>query len=363
MAGGRLVTSTAQRRCRFPIDQGPAPPGSRDGAVAGRVVVATVVQALLELLLSLTQRTSELRQLGSAEQQEDHEEDDDQFGRAQVHPAERSGGRREWQPLGVLECVINISEGRDADVLAAIADTAGDDLLDLHTDAHHHRSVLTLVGEAAARRVATEVVARIDLRGHDGVHPRIGVVDVVPFVALAGATMADAIDARDRFCEWAAAELALPCFRYGPERSLPDIRRQAFADLVPDCGPPSPHPTAGACAVGARELLVAYNLWLADADADVARRTAAAVRGDGIRALGLQVGDRMQVSMNLIEPMRVGPAEAWDRVAALAGVQGAELVGLVPQAVLAAAPRSRWEELDLAPDRTIESRLAARRDG
>jgi glutamate formiminotransferase len=260
----------------------------------------------------------------------------------------------------VLECVVNISEGRDDAVVKAVAAAAGDDLLDLHSDPHHHRSVLTLVGTEAPRRVAAEAVARIDLTRHEGVHPRIGAVDVVPFVALDGSAPADAVSARDDFCRWAGEALGLPCFRYGDERSLPDVRRQAFAAMAPDCGPDQPHPTAGGCAVGARPVLVAYNLWLARADLATARRVAAAVRGDGIRALGLQVGRRVQVSMNLVDPRRVGPATAWDRVAAHAEVAGAELVGLVPAAVLEAAPRARWRELELSADRTIEARVEAR---
>lgn len=253
----------------------------------------------------------------------------------------------------MLECVVNVSEGRDEAVLDALRGAAGPDLLDVHTDGFHHRSVFTLVGEDAPRRLAAAAVDRLDLRGHDGVHPRIGVVDVVPFVPLEGSDLADARRARDDFAAWMAAELGVPCLRYGPERTLPEVRRDA-ADRVG-------HPTAGLCAVGARDLLVAYNLWLPEPDLALARRVAAAVRGDGIRALGLPVGERVQVSMNLVEPLRVGPAEAWDRVAAHAAVAGAELVGLVPEAVLRAAPESRWVALDLAADRTIEARLAARR--
>jgi len=260
----------------------------------------------------------------------------------------------------VLECVVNISEGRDVVVLDALAAAAGADLLDVHTDPWHHRSVLTLVGEDAPRRVAAEAVARIDLGAHTGVHPRIGAVDVVPFVPLAGTAMADAVAARDRFAAWAAEVLGLPCFLYGPERALPEVRRDAFASLAPDVGPADPHPTAGGCAVGARGLLVAYNLWLAEPDLTAAGRAARAVRGDGIRSLALAVGDRVQVSMNLVDPLRVGPAEAWDRVSAHVGVAGAELVGLVPDAVLRATPTARWAALDLAEDRTIEARLAAR---
>jgi glutamate formiminotransferase len=268
----------------------------------------------------------------------------------------------------VLECVVNVSEGRDASVLADLAGAAGPDLLDVHTDPHHHRSVFTLVGEAAPRRLAATAVALVDLRRHHGVHPRLGSVDVVPFVPLAGSTMADADRAGDDFCRWAGEELALPCFRYGRHRTLPELRRRAWVDLAPDCGPAAPHPTAGACCVGARDVLVAYNLWLTGTDLEGARAIAAAARGDGIRALGLQVGPRIQVSMNLVEPQRVGPGVAWNRVADLAGdagaaVAGAELVGLVPDAVLAAEPEARWRELDLGPDRTIEARIRARGAG
>lgn len=249
----------------------------------------------------------------------------------------------------MLECVVNVSEGRDAAVLDALRSAAGADLLDVHTDAWHHRSVFTLVGESAPRRLAEAAVAAIDLRAHEGVHPRIGAVDVVPFVPLAGSTMADALAARDRFAGWMAEALAVPCLVYGPERTLPELRREAVGR--------DGHPSAGLCAVGARDLLVAYNLWLADADLRLARAVAAAVRGAGIRALGLPVGDRVQVSMNLVDPLVVGPADAWDRVAEHAEVAGAELVGLVPVAVLEAIPAARWAALDLGPDRTIEARL------
>lgn len=260
----------------------------------------------------------------------------------------------------MLECVVNISEGRDPAVIAAIADAAGSDLLDVHTDAHHHRSVLTLVGEDAPRRVTAEAVARLDLRRHQGVHPRIGVVDVVPFVPLGDATLADAVAARDAYCRWAAATLDLPCFAYGTERSLPDVRREAFDPLAPTAGPDRPHRSAGAVAVGARPLLVAYNVWLAEPDLAAARRIAAELRGPHLRTLGLPVGDRVQVSMNLIAPTVLGPDRATDLVAERAAVAGSELVGLVPDAVLQAVAPARWAALDLAADRTIEARLALR---
>ncbi|MCU1499249.1 MAG: Formiminotransferase domain protein [Acidimicrobiales bacterium] len=260
----------------------------------------------------------------------------------------------------MLECVVNISEGRDNAVIAAIAAAAGDDLLDVHSDPHHHRSVLTLVGERAARAVACEAVARIDLRRHAGVHPRLGAVDVVPFVPLDGSDLAEATEARQAFGAWAAEELALPCFAYGPERSLPEVRRRAFVDLAPDHGPDHPHPSAGAVAVGARPALVAYNVWLTDANLATAKAVAAAVRRRGVRTLGLAVGDRVQVSMNLVDPEAVGPAAAADAVAAHVAIDGCELVGLLPRAVLEAVPEARWAELDVGPERTIEARLAAR---
>ena len=261
----------------------------------------------------------------------------------------------------MLECVVNVSEGRDTVVLAALADAAGDDLLDQHVDPHHHRTVLTTVGVDAVRRIARVAVERIDLTHHDGVHPRLGAIDVVPFVALEGSTELDAELARDDFAEWVGEELALPAFAYGGDGpTLPEVRRRAFKDLAPVAGPSRPHPTAGAVAVGARPPLVAYNLWLAEPDVAVARRVAAEVRDDAVRALGLVVGDRVQVSLNLVDPGRVGPADAYDRVAAKVPLAGAELVGLLPQSVLHAVARDRWSALDLAEDRTIEARLAAR---
>jgi len=261
----------------------------------------------------------------------------------------------------VLACVVNVSEGRSRVVLDALAGAVGNALLDLHVDPHHHRAVLTLVGEDAPRAVAAEAVDRIDLRRHTGAHPRLGAVDVAPFVPLAGSTMDEALAARDRFAAWLAGELRVPAFRYGPDGpSLPEVRR-AVRRRRPDAGGPLPHPTAGATAVGARGVLVAYNLVLADPDLRRARAAAAAVRGPAVRALGLQVGAEVQVSLNLVAPSEVGPAEAFDAVAALVAVGRAELVGLLPGSVLHAVDPDRWEALDLAADRTIESRVAATR--
>jgi glutamate formiminotransferase len=269
----------------------------------------------------------------------------------------------------MLECVVNISEGRDAVRLEGFARRAGPALLDLHADASHNRSVFTLAGPEvfdAARDLAIAAVGGLEISSHEGVHPRLGVVDVVPFAPLGDGALqengdlGEAIAARDRFCRWASDELAVPCFSYGPERSLPEIRRRAFRDLPPDFGPAAPHPSAGACCVGARLALVAYNLWLAGGDLALARRIAAALRSHEVRAAAFAVGPGIQVSCNLVAPWSVGPADVYDRVAAHAGIERAELVGLIPEKVLRAVPSRRWTSLDLAEDSTIEARLADR---
>jgi glutamate formiminotransferase / 5-formyltetrahydrofolate cyclo-ligase len=282
------------------------------------------------------------------------------------------------------ECVINISEGCDGEALSAISDAGADLLLDLHSDADHNRSVLTLGGpleavEDAARQVVAMAVARVDLRSHVGVHPRMGVADVVPFVPLTGAgpdddRWAQVVEARNRFAHWAGQDLLVPCFLYGPERTLPELRRQAFNPLLPDTGPLRPHPTAGASAVGARPVMVAYNVWLSDSPrADgrgmddpvlsVARSIAAELRGPAVRSLGLEVNGGAQVSFNLIDPAAVSVAAVYDAVAERAQARGGavlrgELVGLAPRAMLSAIPTHRWPELDLSEDTTIEGRMA-----
>jgi glutamate formiminotransferase len=260
----------------------------------------------------------------------------------------------------MLECVINLSEGRRPEVVELIARNAGAELLDVHMDGDHHRSVVTVVGEMAARAVATAAVLALDLRAHDGAHPRFGVVDVAPFVPLGSASIDDAVAARDALARTMAEQLGVPCFLYGPDRGLPEVRRRAFVDLEPDFGPREPHPTAGATAVGARPILVAYNVWLAEPDLSKARAIAAELRSPSVRALGLAVGQQVQVSMNLIAPLTVGPAEVYDEVAARAPIDRGELVGLIPRALLTRTPTARWRDLDLGEDRTIEARLATR---
>ena len=262
----------------------------------------------------------------------------------------------------MLECVINISEGRNIDVLRQLAAVCADDLLDVHFDVEHNRSVFTLTGIHAPQRLTKLAVQLLQLDTHHGVHPRIGVVDVVPFVPLDGSTMGDAIAARDAFAQWASSELSVPCFVYGIERSLPDLRRDAWANLQPQYGPPVPHPTAGAICVGARKLLVAFNVWLKTNTSEKdARSIAQSVRSDSIRTLALRVGNHWQISMNLIDPDRIGPDIATDRVINIAHqhnvvIDHCELVGLIAHSALKKISEERWNELDLSSEQTIESR-------
>lgn len=261
----------------------------------------------------------------------------------------------------MLECVINISEGQDRATLEALRHSCADALLDVHTDAFHHRSVFTLAGtsvESAARALATEAVRRIDIREHSGVHPRIGVVDVVPFVPLEGSNMADAARAQSAFAEWISSELHIPAFLYGADRSLPELRKGAFTEFPPEFGPTSPHPTAGAVAVGHRPILIAYNLWLGINDIRLSREIARIVRRPGLRTLGLDVGGAAQVSCNIVDTELAGPELAYDLVQAHAPIDRAELVGLLPLDVLLRQTRSRWEQLDIGDDKTIEARLS-----
>ena len=260
----------------------------------------------------------------------------------------------------MLECVINISEGGNPSQLSELSAELGSDLLDLHSDRDHNRSVFTLAGEDPARILARSATAMFDIQEHHGVHPRVGIVDVVPFVALDGSTFEDAIAARDRFAQFAANELGIPCFLYGPERTLPFIRKHAFIDLLPDLGPTKPHPRSGSICVGARPILIAYNVWLKDQTVETAKQIAKTIRTNERRTLGLQVGAHAQVSMNLIDYDVTGPMEAYEAVASLAPVDHAELVGLVPARALARIPRDRWAQLDLSGEKTIEWRLAER---
>lgn len=279
----------------------------------------------------------------------------------------------------MLECVPNVSEGRDPAVLDALAAACGPALLDRHVDRDHHRSVFTLAGDettAAVRALAVAVSQRVDLTGHAGAHPRLGALDVVPFVALTGSTRVNAVDAARAFAAWAADALALPAFLYDAadptRRTLPDVRREAFRTRAPDAGPSRPHPTLGAVAVGARDPLVALNCELARDDLTLARSIATRVRErdgglPGVRALGLHLDSvgRAQVSMNLVALERTSLQVAWRTVDALARdagtfVERVELVGLVPAAELARCDDDFLVWSGLGPDDTIEGRLAGR---
>jgi len=270
----------------------------------------------------------------------------------------------------VLECVLNLSEGRNLKLLDSLRAAAGPSLRDLHADEFHNRSVFTLINDsvpliADVRTLITASFEVLDLRHHKGVHPRFGVVDVVPFVALAPDSPTRALELRDETARWISATFDVPTFLYGEvdgvTRTLPEIRKHAFANLAPDYGPSTPSPALGAAAVGARPILVAWNIWLAGVSRDETRALAKEVRRSEVRSLAFRAGDYTQVSCNLIEPLVVGPSFVYDEVAARLPTGGeivrCELVGLLPRSVLEAQDRQRWGQLGLGEDSTIESRL------
>jgi glutamate formiminotransferase len=224
-------------------------------------------------------------------------------------------------PFPQIQCVPNFSEGCDPEIIAAIVaavqETPGVRLADWSADVDHNRLVVTFVGppeavQAAALAAATVAIVRIDLRRHEGIHPRLGAIDVLPFVPLSGLTLQDCAALAQEVGHTLAVCHSLPVFLYeaaSPDvRSLPFVRKEAFQSLMPDYGPSAPHPTAGAVVVGARGPLIAYNVVLATADLTVAKRIARELRTlphlPGIRALGLCLQSRglTQVSMNLTRP-------------------------------------------------------------
>jgi glutamate formiminotransferase len=292
-----------------------------------------------------------------------------------------------------------VSEGRRAGVIARIAGAAGAGpgarLLDVSSDADHNRTVLTLAGAPdavceAARRVAAAAVAEIDLNGHEGVHPRIGAVDVVPFVPLYRASMAECAALAYRFAAYAAECLHLPVYLYAeaarrPEfRGLAAIRRGGFEGLRtaigtagrgPDLGPAQVHPTAGAVAVGARGVLIAMNVDLTGADVAVARAIARAVRESSgglpaVQAMGVWLPRRgaAQVSMNLLDYRRTPPLAAFERVRDEAqrrgaGVAAGELIGCAPRDALPADPLTALRLRALHPGQILDpERLAGELD-
>lgn len=255
---------------------------------------------------------------------------------------------------GVLGCALNFSEGRDRAVIQALQDAADRHaaVLDLAPDADHNRTVATLGGRSgplvdAVVALASRAVELIDLNVQQGAHPRMGAVDVVPFYPVGTASRQHAIEAARRCASLLCARLDLPCFLYEdasdpPGRPLPWIRRHAFEEAAPDCGPPTPHPSAGAGVIGARGLLVAYNVLLTG-DVQSARKIAAAMRSGatalaGARTLGLWLQRRAlaQVSVNITDPGHVTLAAVYEHVARLAApmgvrVVGSEVIGLVPR--------------------------------
>lgn len=264
-----------------------------------------------------------------------------------------------------------MSEGRDPERVARLCATLGSLLLDVHSDPDHHRSVLTAAGtrdelERALVALAGACIDEIDLRIHDGLHPRLGALDVCPIVPLSEDATDDAFLLAAHLAREFAA-LRLGVYRYGMgARSLPEVRRAAVEGALPDLG--TFHPTAGSVSIGVRALLVAFNVDLDPSTVGAtARAVAADVRDEAVRTLGLVLPrqHRVQVSMNLVEPERVGVEEAWQRVRSSCGERGlptpiaAELVGLAPRVAL----RGLSEELARltgAREKVLEDALARR---
>lgn len=287
----------------------------------------------------------------------------------------------------LIECVANFSEGRDAAVVDAIVDaiksSTGVVVLRSEMDADHNRSVISFAGppdavsEGALRGIAV-AVERIDLRKHTGVHPRIGAADVVPFVPLEGATLAECVAIAHRTGEEVWKRFHVPVYFYEaaarqPERRMLEFcRRGGFENpsVPPDLGGPALHPTAGACIIGARKILIAFNINLATDDVTIARAIAKKIRTSSgglpfVKALGLPLAERglVQVSMNLTDfeetPVHV-VFDAVAREAAAHGVAiaGSELIGLVPRKALedAAVHYLKCENFDSGL--VLENRLA-----
>lgn len=282
---------------------------------------------------------------------------------------------------GILEAVPNFSVGRDRRVLEAIVDAiggAGAEVLDWSADPDHNRAVVTFVGapavvERAALAGARVAVEKIDLRGHEGVHPRIGALDVLPFVPLAGTSLEVARAAAHRVGRALAGELGVPVYFYAeasdpPGRRLSELRRGGFEglapgwptdrtpDLLPERWPhPGAHPTAGATCVGARPLLLAWNVFVTGIELPEARRIAATLRESGggfagLRALAFELPRRhaLQISMNLEDVQRAEPLAVFRRIEEVIAAAGGcvvetEVIGMIPDELIfpAAAERLR----------------------
>jgi glutamate formiminotransferase len=295
--------------------------------------------------------------------------------------------------MAIIECVPNVSEGRRSDVVAGIVDAVrrvpGARLLDASSDVSHNRSVITMAGDAAPLKAAVlalfeAALASIDLRTHRGEHPRLGAVDVVPFVPIDGVTMEQCVALAKETGQAVAERFRIPVYLYEEastnplRKNLEDIRRGEFEGLAskmagegwtPDYGPSSPHPTAGATVIGARMPLIAYNVNLGTDRLDVAKKIAAAVRFSSggfrfVKAMGVTLADRgiVQVSMNLTNYEKTPIHRVFEAVKREAERYGvnvleSEIVGLVPAAALVAAAGSALQLTDFNRNQVLETRL------
>jgi glutamate formiminotransferase len=293
-----------------------------------------------------------------------------------------------------IECVPNFSEGRDLVVLERIAraidSTRGVILLDQTHDVDHNRSVFTFAGrpdelEAALAKAAAIAVETIDLRRHSGVHPRIGAIDVIPFVPLEGSSREECVALARRVAKLLWERFEIPSYFYGDaawsenRRKLENIRRGGFEGLMkalpgdlerrPDTGGPALHATAGATAIGVRKFLIAFNINLATADVSIARQIARTIRESSgglpaVKALGLELRSRgmAQVSMNLTDFERTSLFEVYGWVQHEAErlgthVAGSEIIGLVPRKAIEMAAE-RFLQIENFDSRTVfENRL------
>jgi glutamate formiminotransferase/formiminotetrahydrofolate cyclodeaminase len=300
--------------------------------------------------------------------------------------------------LQLVECVPNFSEGQKKEVIESIADairkTPGVTLLDVESNPDHNRSVISFVGEPgpvkdAALAASQKAIELIDLNHHKGEHPRMGAVDVVPFVPISGVTMDDCVSLARAFGQEFAEKFHVPVFLYEeaattPERqNLADVREGEFEGLrekigqdpakKPDFGPEKIHPTAGATAVGAREILIAYNVNLGTKDLDIAKKIAHQLRAkDGgltfVKALGFELKERgiVQVSMNLTNYRKSELFKAYELVKLFADrygvpVVGSEIVGLAPMDSLVDSAEFYLRLENFSREQVLERKLFAPR--
>jgi glutamate formiminotransferase len=297
--------------------------------------------------------------------------------------------------MALIECIPNVSEGRRPEVIEAIASAIravpGIRLLDYSSDVSHNRSVFTLAGDATPLKAAVlamyeRALSTIDLRTHAGEHPRLGAVDVVPFVPIEGITMDACVALAKDVASEVATRFAVPIYLYeeassNPARkNLEDIRRGEFEGLAakmatagwaPDFGPAQPHPSAGASVVGARMPLIAYNINLNTDRVDVAKKIAAAIRQSSggfryVKAAGFKLEDRgiVQVSMNLTNYEKTPIFRVFETVKREAERYGvsvleSEIVGLLPAAALNAAAAFYLQLDGFKPEQILENRLRA----